>query len=74
MIFSLIMDLMTDSDGKIQDSRAWVLHLIWVVGLHCYGAGKPRHDPIRIPRALGVNVEKSPTLQLDASCYCSAPD
>jgi hypothetical protein len=38
------------------------------------GAGEPRHDPNRIPRALGVNVEKSPTLQLDASCYCSAPD
>jgi hypothetical protein len=35
MIFSLIMDLMTDSDGKIHDSRAWALHVIWVVGLHC---------------------------------------
>jgi hypothetical protein len=45
-----------------------------LVRLSCYGAGEPRHDPSRIPRALGVNVEKSPPLQLDASCYCSAPD
>jgi hypothetical protein len=33
--FSLMMDLMTESDGKIQDSRAWALHAVWVVGLHC---------------------------------------
>jgi hypothetical protein len=31
--FSLMMNLMTESDRKIQDSRAWALHAIWVVGL-----------------------------------------
>jgi hypothetical protein len=34
----------------------------------CSGAGEPPHDLIRIPRELGVNVEKSPTLQSHASC------
>jgi hypothetical protein len=33
--FSLILDLMSESGERIHDAKAWALHAIWVVGLHC---------------------------------------
>jgi hypothetical protein len=33
--FSLILDVVSESGERIQDAKAWALHAIWVVGLHC---------------------------------------